>query len=300
MEQVTGNNEVVLSQEQRALITQQVIGDFEKMLFEVSKDVPQNNCPVTHHFGPDVYIREIFIPEGTTIIGAKHKHPHLNVLVQGTIRVMTDNGGVVELTAPMTLMSGAGKKAAYAITDTIWQNVYSTPIKDATELESVLFEQSEAYYKDEEYRNSLKLESNIKSEDHKDFLEAISEYGLTEEQVKQVSENTSDLIDFPFGSYKVQVGKSDIAGTGLIASGNIKAGDVVCVSRINGKRTPAGRYINHAKEPNCIMVKMADDNLYVVAIKDITGNMGGILGEEITVDYRQVLKEQGLEKANKG
>ena len=88
-------------------------------------DHPQVECPVTHNFAPDIYIREIFMPADTVVIGHKHLTEHFNVILKGKCRVMI--GDVVEeLTAPCTFVSGAGsQKIVNVLEDCIWQTVHS-------------------------------------------------------------------------------------------------------------------------------------------------------------------------------
>jgi hypothetical protein len=99
---------------------------------------PQVECPVTHNFAPDIYIREIFMPADTVVIGHKHLTEHFNVILKGKCRVMI--GDVVEeLTAPCTFVSGAGsQKIVNVLEDCIWQTVHSNPdnTKDIETLES--------------------------------------------------------------------------------------------------------------------------------------------------------------------
>ena len=61
--------------------------------------------------------------------------------------------------------------------------------------------------------------------------------------------------------------------------------DVIMPSLIEGKRTIAGRYVNHDSSPNAKMVFSDNGDAYLVAIKDIGK-------EEITTDYRDTLKLQ--------
>ena len=81
---------------------------------------PQVECPVTHNFAPDIYVREIFMPADTVVIGHKHLTEHFNVILKGKCRVMI--GDVVEeLTAPCTFVSGAGsQKIENVLEDCIW------------------------------------------------------------------------------------------------------------------------------------------------------------------------------------
>jgi len=88
-----------------------------------------------HHFAPGIYVRELFIPAGTVLTGKIHRHELMNILVSGTIQVTTDTG-VTELTGPKIYNSPPGmKKAAYAITDTIWLNIHPTTETDLVKIE---------------------------------------------------------------------------------------------------------------------------------------------------------------------
>ena len=97
---------------------------------------PQVECPVTHNFAPDIYVREIFMPADTVVIGHKHLTEHFNVILKGKCRVMI--GDVVEeLTAPCTFISGAGsQKIVNVLEDCIWQTVHSNP-DNATDIETL-------------------------------------------------------------------------------------------------------------------------------------------------------------------
>lgn len=88
---------------------------------------PQVECPVTHNFAPEIYVREIFMPAGTVVIGHKHLTEHFNVILKGKCRVMIGDE-LKELTAPCTFISGAGsQKVVNVLEDCIWQTVHSNP-----------------------------------------------------------------------------------------------------------------------------------------------------------------------------
>ncbi len=57
----------------------------------------------------------------------------------------------------------------------------------------------------------------------------------------------------------------------------------------NGKRTPAGRYINHSSEPTAHPV-IIQNNIFAVANRTLEGCKGGFDGNEITVDYRAMVR----------
>ena len=62
-------------------------------------ELPQVDCPVLHHFGPGVYIREVRMPAGSLILGHRHRNAHTNILVAGKLKFLNEGGEVVELAA---------------------------------------------------------------------------------------------------------------------------------------------------------------------------------------------------------
>jgi hypothetical protein len=85
------------------------------------------------------------------------------------------------------------------------------------------------------------------------------------------------------------VAPSNIDGQGLIVTGNIVAGEIIAPARLNGLRTPAGRFTNHSKNPNAMMILLDNGDINLVATIAIDGCQGGNLGKEVTIDYRQAL-----------
>lgn len=109
------------------------------------KALPQVECPVEHFFAPGIYIREIFMPAGTMVIGRIHKTEHFNVLIEGRARVVID-GEVHELSAPCTFVSRAGiSKVLNVIEDCRWQTIHANPenLTDVEVLESQLVRKPE-------------------------------------------------------------------------------------------------------------------------------------------------------------
>lgn len=97
------------------------------------------NCPLKHHFSDGFYIREIFIPKGTVVVGKIHKHAHPNFLMKGKVRVITEYDGNTELEAPLFMISQAGtKRVVLALEDTIWITVHNNlrNTRDLNELEN--------------------------------------------------------------------------------------------------------------------------------------------------------------------
>lgn len=248
----------------------------------------QVDCPVTHKFGPGIYIREVFLPAGSYVVGHHHNHEHMNIMLTGRIKFFGSGNEWTELKAPQTFVAPAGRKVAFVHEDTIWQNIYSTDEKDPDKLEEELLSTSMTFQEAQKY-NNLQLEYDH-VEDFEDYYKAIKEFGFTHEQVREISLEEKDQIDFPYNEYKVQVKDSRIEGKGMFATANFEEGDVIAPARIDGMRTPAGRYINHSKKPNAFFVTDEQNNVFAVAGKNISGYRGGIIGEEITVDYRQAMR----------
>jgi hypothetical protein len=94
------------------------------------KEQPQVQLKTVHHFSKGVYAREIHIPVGTILTGEIHKFENLNILSQGRMQVLTENG-VEEVEAPFTIVSPAGtKRIAYTLSDCVWTTIHGTDEKD--------------------------------------------------------------------------------------------------------------------------------------------------------------------------
>lgn len=109
------------------------------------------HCPLTHKFTDGIYVREIFIPAGTYLVGKIHKHDHPNFLMKGTVEVVTEGGGCERLKGPLSIISPPGtKRALRALTDLVWITVHHNPTntQDLDELEEfIIAEDYEEYNK---------------------------------------------------------------------------------------------------------------------------------------------------------
>ena len=107
--------------------------------------MPQPECPLKHHFAPGVYIREIFMPAGSIIIGKIHKTEHFNIIQQGKLSLIDDDKTTF-LEGPITFISKGGvQKVLYIHEDTLWSTVHLTDERDLDKLEAQLIEPSEYY-----------------------------------------------------------------------------------------------------------------------------------------------------------
>src|SRR5690348_3107298 len=63
-------------------------------LAEVFAKAPQVEMPVKHHHSDGIYIREIFMPAGTVVVGKKHATRHLNIILEGECIIWTVHGKI--------------------------------------------------------------------------------------------------------------------------------------------------------------------------------------------------------------
>jgi hypothetical protein len=115
-------------------------------------------------------------------------------------------------------------------------------------------------------------------EDYQVFLKQL---GVDQSTMNAIVSIESDLIDMPEG-HDVELKESSVHGIGMFATRTFFAGEVICPGRLDGKRTPAGRFINHSPNANVMPYKFGDD-LYVLALKDVG------VGNELFIDYRDVM-----------
>ena len=208
---------------------------------------PQAPCNVRHRFAPGLYIREVTILADTYAIGHHQKTEHMNVMLTGSVTVMREDGSWEYLVAPQSFVAPPGRKVGYIHEDMVWLNIYATDETDIDKLEAMYLEKSPTYQAQE-------TPPLLTHDD--DYEQMLKDLGVTSEQVRAESERTLDLCSFPQGNYKVRIGPSSIEGQGLLASSDIKNREFICHGRIAGKRTPAGRYTNHSKNPNAEMLRV--------------------------------------------
>jgi len=106
-------------------------------------------------------------------------------------------------------------------------------------------------------------------------LETVDNYINSEEFEKLAG----PVVDFSEEGYEVD--DSDIEGLGIMASKDFEKGDIIGYGVIDGVRTLAGRYTNHAKKNNAKFYYFKDNNdMILIAEADIE------FDEEIVVNYR--------------
>lgn len=100
---------------------------------------PQVEMPVTDHFSPGIYLREIFIPAGTFLTSAVHKTEHPFFVMAGEIWVYwTDQSGrefasIFEGPTYSVTLPGT-RRILFSKTDTVWITVHATDKTDPDEI----------------------------------------------------------------------------------------------------------------------------------------------------------------------
>jgi len=111
---------------------------------EIMLNMPQVECKVTHYIHDGVCIRECFMPAGTVVIGHYHRQPQINNMVKGKLIIATKDGPKI-LEAPQTYVGPKGRKIAYVLEDTIWQNIIATDETDPEAIEYLMVSKSKIW-----------------------------------------------------------------------------------------------------------------------------------------------------------
>jgi hypothetical protein len=99
---------------------------------------PQIDCPVTHHFGPSIYIREVVMPAGAVVVGKRHKTEHICNMISGRMIMVNEDGDRMDVVAPCVFMAKKGRKSVFIIETARFQNIFSTNETDIAKLEDML------------------------------------------------------------------------------------------------------------------------------------------------------------------
>ncbi len=99
-------------------------------------DDPANEPHVEHELIDGMYVRKLFIPKGSWLIGKIHLKDCVNVVALGDITVLTELG-CRRVQAGFSQGSPAGlQKIGFAHEDTIFLNVFRTDKADLAEIEA--------------------------------------------------------------------------------------------------------------------------------------------------------------------
>ena len=114
--------------------------------------LPQVDLPLDHYQIPGVYVRRMFMPQGTILTGKIHKFESIAILAQGTLRI-ADGDHAYVITAPAVMVDKPGiKRLGFAETDVTFLTVHRCDKERITEIEDYLVTNSF-----DDYENYLKL-----------------------------------------------------------------------------------------------------------------------------------------------
>jgi len=99
--------------------------------------LPQIEEQVDHIFSGGVYIRQLHVPDGSLIIGKRHRFETCNILMSGTMLLYSGEGRApVAITGPYQFTSAPNvKKMAYCVGDCVFMNIHPTDKTDLGEIE---------------------------------------------------------------------------------------------------------------------------------------------------------------------
>jgi quercetin dioxygenase-like cupin family protein len=102
--------------------------------------MPQAELTTEHQFSSGMYLRKVFRPAGTLIVGKVHKEPHFFLCAKGEIIAWTESG-MKRLQAGDVVESKPGtKRVTLAVTDAIGITIHRTDKTDLDEIEAELIE----------------------------------------------------------------------------------------------------------------------------------------------------------------
>lgn len=116
----------------RVIANRNKIQSLGNKIISLGKETP--SMPVKHFFAKGVYIREIFMPAGSVVVGKIHTTEHFNEIVSGECIVFTADEEFIRRKAGDIFVSKAGvQKALRCLTDVVWRTVHAT---DDTDIET--------------------------------------------------------------------------------------------------------------------------------------------------------------------
>lgn len=118
------------------------------------------------------------------------------------------------------------------------------------------------------------------------FEGMLKDFNITKEDLETITK-TGEVLEFYSRLYEKR--KSDIHGYGVFAKRNISKGQVIGLGTIDAYyKTTLGRYTNHSDDNNAKFYFLHNNDMVMVAEKDI------IIGSEILINYRHHVNERDL------
>ena len=141
----TGSREIAKSRDEVIDVVESIIAN-----------QPQIECPVTHRFTPNMYIREVFVPSGTILTSEIHKEEHPHVLSLGKITMWDGEGGQISVSAPYCGITKANARRVVLVhEDCIFTTFHVTQATNVEDAEKDIFVEYENVLMDEKAKKRL-------------------------------------------------------------------------------------------------------------------------------------------------
>ncbi len=106
------------------------IDELEAAMFEAAtsdeSEVHFVECPLNHEFYPNLYVRQILMPKGTTITSKIHKTCHPFRVMQGVVHVKIDEGEWQRIEAPYRGTTQIGtRRVLFIEEDCVWETFHA-------------------------------------------------------------------------------------------------------------------------------------------------------------------------------
>lgn len=136
--------EVAIPTREKILALQDAVSDLPNAMTEEELEAKYNE----HYFAPGMYGRLMHIPKDMVVVGKIHFHAHINVIIKGLVKVVTEFDDTI-YEGPRIWVSEPGtKRAVYALEDTDWLTVHTNPddVRDIRKLEAQIIAPDFATY----------------------------------------------------------------------------------------------------------------------------------------------------------
>lgn len=92
-------------------------------------EIQQNNVdevipPVTNHFGPDIYMRQMDAKAGTIVVSKMHSTEHFNILLKGAVSLITEDGIKTVYAGQVMLSQPGTKRIGLFHEDSSWLTIH--------------------------------------------------------------------------------------------------------------------------------------------------------------------------------
>lgn len=116
-------------------------------LQEEMQKFPQIECEMDHIFAPGVYMRKRTACAGTLIVGKRHRHSTMTILLKGKLSVYNEEDeSILNIDAPHVWVTKPySKKLTFSHTETILATVHPTEETDVDKLEDELIIPEDTY-----------------------------------------------------------------------------------------------------------------------------------------------------------